>query len=944
MPKKMLIDASHPEETRVVIVDGHRIEDFDFESVSKKPLKGNIYLAKVTRVEPSLQASFVEYGGNRHGFLAFTEIHPDYYQIPVADRQALIEAQKVERSFADDGDDDERPANRRERARFEPDSFEPSPSVDEDPSPFTSDAEPVSNEFKPESAYQPEDRPETPPEFEPIEAVDAEFSDEVPGELAPSREDLEEPGAEIEPSVSEGSYSTLSSEGLVPDALSIPAEGLTEPGEGNVSEIQAEPVHIDTVGGEEEDDDALEEMPTRPPARNYRPYKIQEVIKRRQVMLVQVVKEERGNKGAALTSYLSLAGRYCVLMPNTPRGGGISRKITNQNDRRRLKEIAAELDVPEGMGVIIRTAGASRTRQEIRRDYEYLLRLWESVREMTLKSTAPALIYEEGDIIKRGIRDSFTKDIDEVLVQGREAYENAKAFMRMLMPAQAKAVQLYEDRVPLFQAFRVENYLDSMFSPKVQLRSGGYIVINATEALVAIDVNSGRATREHTIEETALKTNLEAAEEISRQLRLRDLAGLIVIDFIDMEEGRNNRSVEKRLKDCLRHDRARIQVGRISPFGLLEMSRQRLRAGVVEGSTIQCPHCSGTGAIRSVESMALRVLRGIEEDGQKFRERAVTVKVPSEVALYILNQKRYELSHIEARANLTVFVEAKSGLLGADYEITPGVPSNFRPRRTLEGVIGPQTVLSEDEPVEPLEEPAEIEETVDAELGAEASELEEPSSGDEERADEGRGPKRRRRGRGRERERERRPEGRRDRQPRAARAEKTDEPAPIEVAVSHELGEAVGPTNGSGHAEESADANERRRRRRGRRGGRRHRRERSGPGLPEAIQMGDDAVGEVIGDASPTLPNEPLFAPELPTADLARSPAIEARVERQSRSRSEETAPAPLQESAEPKEAKSERSTLATFFGFGSRSSEQSVETEEPRERATGKKGWWQKR
>ncbi|CUA85986.1 ribonuclease E/G [Chelatococcus daeguensis] len=567
MANKMLIDASHPEETRVVVVRGNRVEEFDFESANRKQLRGNIYLAKVTRVEPSLQAAFVEYGGNRHGFLAFSEIHPDYYQIPVADRQALLaEEAQAEREAEKD---EERAARRRQAKRSR-------------------------------------------------KGDDAIVS--------------AEPGADD-------------------GAAAHDSEGAEANGEEEV---------IEHLGGA----DVGEEVPDRRHRPLRRQYKIQEVIKRRQVLLVQVVKEERGNKGAALTTYLSLAGRYSVLMPNTARGGGISRKITNVTDRKRLKTIAQELDVPEGMGVILRTAGASRTKAEIKRDFEYLLRMWESVRELTLKSTAPALVYEEGSLIKRAIRDLYNKDIDEVQVSGDDGYREAKDFMRMLMPSHAKVVKPYRDPQPLFAKFGVEAQLDAMFSNQVTLKSGGYIVINPTEALVSIDVNSGRSTREHNIEDTALKTNLEAAEEISRQLRLRDLAGLIVIDFIDMEEKRNNRAVEKKLKECLKNDRARIQVGRISAFGLLEMSRQRIRTGVLESSTVVCHHCGGSGFVRATASVALHILRSIEEALLKSAAHNVVVKTRTEVALYILNQKRVHLRELETRFDVGIAIFGDDTLSG----------------------------------------------------------------------------------------------------------------------------------------------------------------------------------------------------------------------------------------------------------------------------------------
>ena len=636
---KMLIDATHPEETRVVVLRHGRVEEFDYESASRKLLRGNIYLAKVTRVEPSLQAAFVDYGGNRHGFLAFNEIHPDYYQIPVADRQALIE----EEAEAEARADEEADAAAHERARRRPDNdgndapgFEPQPYVEDIGSARSEDPYTAELPFR-----------ETAPALSmPLEVTDQDIE---------SRSE-----AHAEPADDAGN------------------------GEGGVTEVnttETEQVEqVEQVGTE----DVMEEVPERP-RRRARSYKIQEVIKRRQIILVQVVKEERGNKGAALTTYLSLAGRYTVLMPNTGRGGGISRKITQAQDRKRLKAIANELEVPEGMGLIIRTAGAARTKQEIKRDYEYLLRLWESVRDMTLQSTAPCLVYEEGNLIKRSIRDLYSKDIDEIVVAGDAAHHEAHDFIRMLQPGGAKSVMHYQESEPLFARYQIERQLNAMFSPHVTLRSGGYLVINQTEALVAIDVNSGKSTREFSIEETALNTNLEAAEEIARQLKLRDLAGLIVIDFIDMEERRNNRKVESRMKDALRHDRARIQVGRISHFGLLEMSRQRLRTGVLEGSTSQCPHCQGTGIVRSTESVALAVLRGIEDELMKGRPSSMTALTTAAVALYILNHKRGFIIEIEQRYGINVNVEASERMQGASFAIeraADGAVPAKRPERS----------------------------------------------------------------------------------------------------------------------------------------------------------------------------------------------------------------------------------------------------------------------
>jgi ribonuclease E len=548
----MLIDARHPEETRVAVIHGNRVEEFDYESVAKRQLKGNIYLAKVTRVEPSLQACFVDYGGNRHGFLAFSEIHPDYYQIPAEDRDALMA--EVARETASDALDNEK-SRKKQKSSANSDAA----NADDD-------------------AEQSDDADET--------------SD------------------------------------------------------------------VEQISGEDdyEDDGRRRAHVLR------RHYKIQEVIKRRQILLIQVVKEERGTKGAALTTYLSLAGRYCVLMPNSQNGGGISRKIANSADRKKLKDVMSSLQVPEGMGCIIRTAGLNRTKVEIKRDFDYLVRLWDGIRDRTLSSIAPALIHEEADLIKRSIRDLYSREIDEIQVEGEEGYKLAKGFMKLLMPSHARRVQHYKDRIPLFHRYQVENQLEAMYSPIVQLKSGGYIVINPTEALIAIDVNSGRSTKEHNIEETAYKTNLEAADEVARQLRLRDLAGLIVIDFIDMEDRGNNRSVEKRMKDALKSDRARIQVGRVSSFGLMEMSRQRLRPNLLEASMITCGTCNGAGVVPSVEMASLNILRALEEEGIRDRSAEITIKAPFSVAFYLLNNKRSMLTDLEQRYDYTLSINADAHL------------------------------------------------------------------------------------------------------------------------------------------------------------------------------------------------------------------------------------------------------------------------------------------
>ncbi|MYZ47184.1 Rne/Rng family ribonuclease [Propylenella binzhouense] len=706
MSNKMLIDAAHPEETRVVVLRGNKVEEFDFEAANRQQLRGNIYLAKVTRVEPSLQAAFVEYGGNRHGFLAFSEIHPDYYQIPFADRQALIDQQAAEEAEARRAENEEEAAPKRRRGKR-------------------------------------------------AAAAEAEAAPEA---SEPAVED-----AEVE----------------------AEAEGGEEPDEAEA---------VESVGAE----DALEEVPERRKPRP-RQYKIQEVIKRRQVLLVQVVKEERGNKGAALTTYLSLAGRYSVLMPNTGRGGGISRKITNAADRKRLKEIASDLEVPEGMGVILRTAGANRTKTEIKRDFEYLLRLWENVRELTLRSSAPTLVYEEGSLIKRSIRDLYSREIDQVLVAGDDAYREAKDFMRMLTPSHAKNVQAYREPVPIFSRYGVESQLDAMFSPQVTLKSGGYIVLNQTEALVSIDVNSGRSTREHSIEDTALSTNLEAAEEIARQLRLRDLAGLIVIDFIDMEESRNNRSVERKLKECLRLDRARIQVGRISHFGLLEMSRQRIRTGVLESSSEPCSHCHGTGQVRSMSSLALQILRALEDYLIRSTGHNLLVRTRPDVALYVLNQKRSHLAELEARFGLSITVSGEGLPTGSGFVIERGAAVTERAERS--GAVAMLDVA------ESLEEPAEEEE-------------EAPKR--EEGRREGRPSRRRRRG---------------------DRPDRTEE-APSDEQVAEASGEEAEADEASEAAEEDeTGANGQKRRRRGRRGGRRR-----GRGRENGHEAREDQAAEVSED------------------------------------------------------------------------------------------------
>lgn len=675
MPKKMLIDATHAEETRVVVVDGNKVEEFDFESENKRQLAGNIYLAKVTRVEPSLQAAFVDYGGNRHGFLAFSEIHPDYYQIPIADRQALMEeeqayAEAQQRQEEEEDAPKKRGRGRRGRSKAQTIATEDAvqqSEVDEDQ---VSGMETI--DLTDESEISGVGAKSTSPE-----TADGDDAAVVGDDLMGAQDDSSEGGETIaaQEIADEKEQETIAEAAQVPGDQGAAGSSLEISDEQDVKDADdageerkpSSAERDETIESISDDDDTFDLRPARKP--RPRRYKIQEVVKVRQIMLVQVVKEERGNKGAALTTYLSLAGRYCVLMPNTARGGGISRKITNVVDRKKLKEIAHELEVPKGAGLIIRTAGAKRTKTEIKRDCEYLQRMWEQIRELTLQSMAPAKIYEEGDLIKRSIRDLYNREIDEVLIEGDRGYRIAKDFMKMIMPSHAKNVKSYQDAMPLFARYQVESYLSSMFNPTVQLKSGGYIVIGVTEALVAVDVNSGRATKEGSIEDTALKTNLEAAEEVARQLRLRDLAGLIVIDFIDMDERKNNLAVEKRIKDKLKSDRARIQVGRISGFGLLEMSRQRLRPGMIEATTQPCPHCHGTGLIRSEDNLSLSILRQIEEEGVRRRSREVLVKCPVVIANFLINQKRDHIAQIEARYGLSVRIEAHPHLISPDFEI-----------------------------------------------------------------------------------------------------------------------------------------------------------------------------------------------------------------------------------------------------------------------------------
>ncbi|SBV98352.1 RNAase E [uncultured Alphaproteobacteria bacterium] len=812
MVKRMLIDATHPEETRVVVMNGTRLEEFDVETSTKRQIKGNVYLAKVVRVEPSLQAAFVDYGGNRHGFLAFSEIHPDYYQIPVADRQRLI-------------------------------------------------AEAASHGA--EDVHDPE----------PVEAASE------PAETADAAE-----------------------------AVEVEANGSVEPA----------PEHdatIEHLGGDDADDASVSRARQKP----YRQYKIQEVIKRRQIMLVQVVKEERGNKGAALTTFLSLAGRYCVLMPNTPRGGGVSRKITSATDRRRLKDMMSGLEIPDGMAVIVRTAGSERSKAEIKRDYEYLLRTWGAIRTLTLESRAPACVYEEATLIKRAIRDIYARDIEEVLVEGDEGYRVAKDFMKALTPSHAKKVQPYRDsnQMPLFHRFQVESQLEALHNTQVTLKSGGYIVINPTEALVSIDVNSGRSTRERNIEETALKTNIEASDEIARQLRLRDLAGLVVIDYIDMEDAKNNAAVERRLKEALRSDRARIQIGRISPFGLMELSRQRLRPSFVENSYVICPHCKGSGMIRSIESEVVRILRVIEEEGVRRRSAEISVTVPYQVALYILNQKRTALAEIEARYGFSVVVDGSEQMMLGELtleRLRALTKAESDALAAAQPPAAPAPVEPDDE-IEVAEEEVEDDETAAAAL----------PSPEDAKGDGARKKRRRRKRRGK------RGAGEAGEAGETAEAMPVNENGTVDVDVDGEDEEAEAeaeslpvPANGEGDAAKKS-------RRRGRRGGRR--RNRAAQGDVTVEQVNDILAEEIQGEpeaeiaiaAVPAAPAEieiaaepaPAAAEEVvapepePAAEpTAEPPAAEeppAKPKR-TRARKPKTEPAPEAPAAEEAPAKPKRS------------------------------------
>ncbi|MCV3738314.1 ribonuclease E/G [Rhizobium sp. TRM96647] len=883
MADKMLIDASHAEETRVVVVRGNRIEEFDFESQHKKQIRGNIYLAKVTRVEPSLQAAFVDYGGNRHGFLAFAEIHPDYYQIPLADRQALLRAEAEEARRDDDIEHVEtapvpaQPIKVRQEAADEPETAVEAVAVEEtvETAPAAeaaveAEAAPVEEEAKPKAK-----KPRKP------RAKKAAAKDEATetAEAAPADdEDGKTPSGDMAAAVDT-------------DVISEDVRKRPDDDDDDDDDHHEEKEVIESVGAE----DAMEEVPDRAARRPRKQYRIQEVIKRRQILLVQVAKEERGNKGAALTTYLSLAGRYSVLMPNTARGGGISRKITNPQDRKRLKEIARDLEVPQGMGVILRTAGANRTKVEVKRDFEYLMRLWENVRTLTLNSTAPCLVYEEGSLIKRSIRDLYNKDIGEIVVAGEEGYKEAKGFMKMLMPSHAKVVQPYRDIHPIFSRSGIEAQLDRMLQPQVTLKSGGYIIINQTEALVSIDVNSGRSTREHSIEETALQTNLEAAEEVARQLRLRDLAGLVVIDFIDMEEKRNNRAVEKRLKDHLKNDRARIQVGRISHFGLLEMSRQRIRASVLESTMQICSHCNGTGHVRSQSSVALHVLRGIEEYLLKNTTHNITVRTTPDTALYLLNHKRGTIGDYETRFGVHIVIDADAHVGAQHFAIDRGEPVENPVRIDQFVQFAPEP--DEDDDIV-------IEEEIDEE--AEAVKPAAAAAASDDQA--GRKRKRRRRRRGR---------GGQDGAEGSDTASFGGEQAGDEDEDGEDAEGEAGEADGEGDAARVAadgDQSKRKRRRRGKRGGRRNRGDEgditadadAADGFEDEGEAAVEAEAEVAAavddnlDAAAEAAIEGQPAPVEVVAEVAEAPAPKARRTRKAKAKTgdEAVAAEPVEKAA----------------------------------------------
>jgi len=881
MTMRMLIDARHQEETRVAVLKGNRIEEFDFESAEHKQIKGNIYLAKVTRVEPSLQAAFVDFGGNRHGFLAFSEIHPDYYQIPKEDREALLA---------------EEAAHAEEEAALR--------AIAEGEEDFVGDDE-LGESLADDLAGTTHEHHHDEDDFGGVTEVDTAEKDEV---------------ATIEDGAIENAFDHDSEE-------AAEARGEDRPRRGRRRQ-----------GGRGKAKEADEVRAKRMALR--RRYKIQDVIQRRQVLLVQVVKEERGNKGAALTTYLSLAGRYCVLMPNSSHGGGISRKISSAADRKRLKSIIAEMDLPKTMGCIVRTAGLQRTKTEIKRDFDYLARLWDDIRETTLKSTAPALIHSDSDLIKRAIRDIYNREIEEVVVEGEYGYRLARDFMKMLMPSHAKRVKHYADPVPLFQRYGAEDQLTAMYDPEVQLKSGGYIVINPTEALVSIDINSGRSTKEHGIEATALNTNLEAAREIARQLRLRDMAGLVVIDFIDMEYGSNVRKVEKAMKDALKNDRARIQVGRISSFGLMEMSRQRLRTGVLEATTRQCPHCDGTGLVRTASSAGLSALRLIEDEAAKGKGSIISLFASTEAAVYLLNAKRADLAEIEARYGVRVEVLPEGENEGAKMRVTSSGPRpEFVPK--FEAIT-----FEDDDEVEAFED--EDEDDRDEDRGGQR---------DGRRDDgEGRGKRRRRRRR----------RGGRDR-------EEGDAPEAGDADDNGDSDEGDEDRTDDQRAEGDEDEGQRKRRRRRRRGGRGRNGNRDENSEAEGDnEAADDAAAEVAepvaeeAEAAPAKPKRtrkkavkveeaveaasPVAADAAPVEEAPAKPkrsrkkAAEAEAPAEAPVPAEEPAPVAEAAPAKPKRSRkkaAEAEPVATAPEDGQ--PEGGAETDDAGEGAPRRSGWWQR-
>ncbi|WP_427967328.1 Rne/Rng family ribonuclease [Altererythrobacter sp.] len=784
MATRMLIDARHPEETRVAVLKGNRIEEFDFESAEHKQIKGNIYLAKVTRVEPSLQAAFVDFGGNRHGFLAFNEIHPDYYQIPQADRERLLaeEAEAAEEEA-------------RLRAEEEEEGNLPGDEYDaEDEESAEALAEDLAEDGVEEIDTSEKDKVAT------IEDGHVENGDDNDDGDDEDEEDSDEESDESDSEDSDSDDDDRKGSRRGRGRRGRRRQG----GKGQGKSSRAKEV----------DEVRAKRMALR------RRYKIQDVIQRRQVLLVQVVKEERGNKGAALTTYLSLAGRYTVLMPNSSHGGGISRKISSAADRKRLKQVVSDLTLPKSMGLIVRTAGLSRTKTEIKRDFDYLARLWDEIREKTLSSTAPTLIHSDSDLIKRAIRDIYNREIEEVVVEGEGGYKSAKDFMKLLMPSHARRVKAYSDPVPLFQRYGAEDQLRAMYDPVVQLKSGGYLVINPTEALVSIDINSGRSTKEHGIEQTALSTNLEAAKEIARQLRLRDMAGLVVIDFIDMEYNSNVRKVEKAMKEALKHDRARIQVGRISGFGLMEMSRQRLRTGVLEATTRDCPHCDGTGLVRTASSAGLSALRLIEDEAAKGKGTIIRLAASTEAAIYLLNAKRSDLAEIEERYGVSVEVIPEGEEEGAKMSVSSSGP---RP--------------SEAPRFEPIVDEYEEDEDI----------VDEEDSDDEDGAPRKKRRRRRRGGRGRNKKRQEQLDG-----------EETEDRSEGDSDAESGFGDAEDASD----AESDDDGEEKPKKRRRSRGGRRRRKSASDEGGTEESEVVEEAAESESSDDEPVAAEEETPKPK----------------------------------------------------------------------------------